>query len=306
MNDTASASRRIGLACALGSAAAFGTNIVSAQIAGAADLSGPLLVAYRVFLLLVLAFGAALLAGDRLVPVQSERRALLVFGLSCAAVGSAYLSSVAYIPVTVAAIVFYTFPILIVLAEPFVTGRRLGIGRILIAMLAFTGVALVVGPDINHLDPRGLGLAMLASVGAAIQFFSATAMPRTSTLTKLVWSQIIILPVTLVILAMTGGFRPPSAFAAAPYATAITIIGFVIGFLLQVLALARIEAGSAGIAFCAEPIFAALVAAIFLGERISLLQYAGGSLVIIAIIANVMIEYRGASAHNPPIPETAA
>lgn len=55
--DASTAQR--GLALALASAAAFGTNIVSAQLAGQAGLSGPLIVFYRVFLMLALAAGAA-------------------------------------------------------------------------------------------------------------------------------------------------------------------------------------------------------------------------------------------------------
>lgn len=285
-------SENTGILLAVGSAAAYGTNIVSAQIAGSAGLSGPLLVAYRVFLLLALTLAFALATGDRLGVRREERRPLLLFGLSSAFVGSAYLSSVAFVPVTVAAVVFYTFPILIVLAEPFVTGRRLGLGRKLIAFAAFTGVALVIGPDISHLDPRGLGLAAIASAGAALQFFAANAMPKTALSAKLVWSQIIILPVTLLILGLTGGFQPPSAFLAAPMAVTITLTGFLIGFVLQMLALVRITPGSAGIAFCAEPLFAAAIAAAVLGERISLLQYLGALVVIGAIITNVILEQR--------------
>jgi drug/metabolite transporter (DMT)-like permease len=249
-----------------------------------------LLVAYRVLLLLFLTMAVALATGDKLGVVREERRPLLLFGLSSAFVGSAYLSSVAFVPVTVAAVVFYTFPILIVLAEPFVTGHRLGLGRKMVALAAFAGVVLVIGPDIGQLDPRGLGLAAIASAGAALQFFSANNMPKTPLSAKLVWSQVIILPVTLLILGLTGGFQPPSAFMAAPAAVAITLIGFLIGFVLQMLALVRITPGSAGIAFCAEPLFAAAVAAIILGEKISLLQYAGAMVVIGAIIANVYLE----------------
>lgn len=285
-------SETAGILFALGSAAAYGTNIVSAQIAGTAGLSGPLLVAYRVLLLLVLTLVFAVAIGDRLKILPEERRPLLLFGLSSACVGSAYLSSVAFVPVTIAAVVFYTFPILIVLAEPFVTGRKMGLGRKLIALAAFAGVTLVIGPDIAGLDPRGLALAAVASAGAAMQFFTANAMPRTSLPAKLIWSQVIILPVTLLILMVTGGFRPPSAMLAAPLAVTITLVGFLIGFVLQMLALTRISPGSAGIAFCAEPLFAAAVAATVLGEKISLLQYLGGLLVIGAIITNVSLEQR--------------
>lgn len=284
--------RRTGTALALTAAALYGTNIVSAQIAGAAGLSGPLIVAYRVLAMLILAFGIAMLRRQSLDVPPSERKSLLVFGGSCAIVGMAYLSSVAFVPVTVAAVIFFTFPILIVLAEPLVTKRPLKTSRGLIALAAFCGVAIVIGPDIDRLDPRGIGLAFLASAGATFQFYSAGRMPRTSISAKIVWSHAIILPVTLLVLAITGGFRPPSAFAAAPFAAAVTILTFLFGFLLQVMALARISAASAGIAFCAEPVFAVLSAVAILGERIAPLQYGGAALVILAIITNIMLEWR--------------
>ena len=80
-------SENAGILLAVGSAAAYGTNIVSAQIAGSAGLSGPLLVAYRVFLLLALTLAFALATGDRLGVMREERRPLLLFGLSSAFVG---------------------------------------------------------------------------------------------------------------------------------------------------------------------------------------------------------------------------
>lgn len=284
--------RQQGIVMALGSAAAFGTNIVSAQIAGAAGISGPLIVFYRVFLMLALVVGAALLWRGPLAVPRGERRALLLFGIASALVGSAYLSSVAFLPVTVAAVVFYTFPVLIVLAEPLLTPARFSRDRFTIAIVAFIGVAMVVGPDWHGLDPRGLALALAASVLAATQFFAGSASSGTPLLPKLFWSHLTILPVTISILAVTGGFQAPGALALAPGAIAVTIGGYLIGFVLQVMALARVAPGPAGLAFCAEPVFAVLIAAIVLGERVGPLQYAGGALVVAAIMANVILEQK--------------
>lgn len=303
--DDATAQR--GLVLALASAAAFGTNIVSAQLAGQAGLSGPLLVFYRVFLMLALVVGAALLWRAGLSVPRRRWPALALFGVSSALVGSAYLSSVAFLPVTVAAVVFYTFPVLIVLAEPLLTPARFSLDRILTALVAFAGVALVVGPDWHGLDPRGLALALAASVLAATQFFSAAACGgETGTLPKLFWSHLLILPVTLAILGLTGLFLPPAALALAPIAVAVTIGGYLLGFVAQVLALARIAPGPAALAFCAEPVFAVAIAAAFLGERVGALQYAGGALVVGAILANVILEQKRARRSAAAAPGTSA
>ncbi|WP_439499243.1 DMT family transporter [Bosea sp. (in: a-proteobacteria)] len=286
------ATRQQGIALALASAAAFGSNIVAARLAGQAGLNGPLLVFYRVFVMLALVGLAAWLLRASFAVQPGQRRALFAFGLTSALVGSAYLSSVAFLPVTVAVVIFYTFPVLIVLTEPLLTSARFSLDRLAVAFLAFLGVAMVVGPDLHGLDPRGLALALAASVLAASQFFAGAACAQTPLVPKLFWSHLLILPVTAAILFLAGGFLPPSALALAPIAAAITIGGYLVGFLFQVMALARVAPGPAALAFCAEPVFAVAIAAFFLGERVGVLQYAGGALVVGAIITNVILEQK--------------
>lgn len=275
---------------ALASAGAYGTNIVSAQIAGQAGLNGPLLVFYRVFIMLALVGAAVAIWRTSLAVPRAERRALLLFGVTSALVGSAYLSSVAFLPVTVAAVVFFIYPVLIVLAEPFVTRMPFRPERLAAACAAFIGVAMVVGPDMHGLDPRGLVLALIASLTAATQFFAGAALSRTGLSARLFWSHLLILPVTALILTITGGFLPPGAFALAPIAAAVTIGGYLLGFLFQVIALTRISPGAAGLAFCAEPVCAVLIAAVVLGERLAPLQYAGCALVVATLVINVTLE----------------
>ena len=288
----AAAARRRGTVFAIGAAAAFGTNIVSVQIAGQAGLNGPLLVFLRVSVMLAIIGLAAWLWKAPLAVQKGQRPSLLLFGVSTALIGSAYLSSVAFLPVSVAAVVFYTFPILIVLAEPVLTTARFSLDRLLVALVAFIGVALVVGPDFHGLDWRGLALAMLASLAATAQFFAAAGSASTPVLPKLFWTHIVILPVTAAILVITSGFLPLSAVMLAPWAVALSLLSYLIGFLWQVLALMRIAPGAAGLAFCAEPVFAVAIAALVLGERLGPLQYAGGGLVVLAIMTNVILEQK--------------
>ncbi len=283
---------RQGMLLALASAAAFGTNIVSARIAGQAGLNGSLVVFYRVFVMLALVAGVAVLTRTALGVARERRGAVLLFGVASALVGCAYLSSVAFLPVSVAAVVFYTFPVLIVLAEPLLTPVRFSVDRLAVALAAFLGVAMVVGPDLHGFDWRGLALALAASVFAAAQFFAAARIATVPLLPKLFWAHLVTLPVTLAILTATAGFLPPQALLLAPMAVAVTVGGYLVGFLLQVLALARVAPGAAGLAFCAEPVFAVAIAAVVLGERLGALQYAGGGLVLAAIMANVILEQK--------------
>jgi drug/metabolite transporter (DMT)-like permease len=281
-----------GLLFALASASLYGFNIVYARIASFAGASGSAIVVYRVFLMLVLVGIVAAVTRRSLKAAREERDTLLLLGVSTAFVGLCYLSSVAFITVTAAAVVFYTFPILIVLASPFVEKTRLTPALLGVVALAILGVGLVVGPAFGDLDWRGLALAFAASIATAIQFFAAARCRRTGVMAKTFWIHLLVLPTAALISLAAGQLAPPSALALAPFAVAMTIGGYIIGFVLQFVALGRITAVAAGIIYCAEPVVAALSSALILNETLAPLQIAGGALVLAAIIANVLLEQR--------------
>lgn len=281
-----------GLAFALVSASLYGFNIVYARMASFAGASGSAIVVYRVLLMLGLVALVAIAMRHSLRMAREERVTILLLGVSTAFVGLCYLSSVAYIPVTVAAVMFYTFPILIVLASPFVEGTRLTPTLVSVVVLATLGVVLVVGPAFGDLDWRGLALAFGASVATAAQFFAAARCRKTGVVAKVFWIHLIVLPTAFLISLATGQLAGPSILALAPLAVGLTIGGYVFGFVLQFLALGRISAVAAGIIYCTEPVVAAVSSALILRESLAPLQIAGGALVLAAIIANVLLEQR--------------
>ncbi len=284
---------------ALGSAGLYGLNIVYAKVASLAGASGSAIVIYRVLLMLAI-LGIAVVAMRRSLAVAREERVtMLVLGVSTTLVGICYLSSVAFIPVTVAAVVFYTFPIIIVLASPFVDGTRLTSLLIGVVAVASIGVVMVVGPAFSGLDWRGLVLAFAASIATAIQFFAGARCRKTGVIAKVFWIHVLVLPTATLIGLVTGQLASPATLAAAPFAVAMTIMGYILGFMLQFLALGRITAVAAGIIYCTEPVVAAVSSSLILGETLSPVQLMGGILVLSAIVANVLLDQR--RANNAPI-----
>lgn len=275
-----------GLLLALASAAFYGVNIVAARVAGDAGISGVALVLYRIAPMLVVA-GVLAARGGLAVP-RGERLTVALLGLTTVGVGTAYFSAIAFVPVTVAVTVFYTYPALIVLIDPLAGGEPLDPARLGIVALAVAGVALVVGPVWQGLDPRGLALAGLASLATAAQFLVAARCPATPIGAKTIWVHLVLLPAVTVIALASGTLDPPSALLAAPVAVALTVAGYVLGFLLQMAALTRASAVVGGIAFCLEPVVAASAAALVLGERPGPLQLVGGALVLAAVAANAL------------------
>ena len=284
-----------GLVLTLASAGLFGMNTVFARLASFSGVGGTSLVFYRVLLMLLLVGAATALWRVSLAVPAGERGALLVAALATCVLGNAYLSSVAFVPVTVAVVVFYTFPVLIVLASPLVTASPLTPSLLAIAGTALLGVGLVVGPAFGDLDPRGLLLAFAASVAAAVQFFAFTGMRRTSLLAQVLWVHLVALPATAVLAFGFGSLNAPGDLGLAPLAAGLSVAGYIAGFALQLAALARISAVVAGIAYCAEPVVSALGSAAILGETLTGVQWLGGAAVIAAIAANVVREHRRAA-----------
>jgi drug/metabolite transporter (DMT)-like permease len=282
----------IGLMLALGGASAYGINIVFARMAADAGISGVSVVFYRVLLMLAVVALIAIMARRSLIVPRGERIAVLMLGLASTGVGIAYISSIAFIPVTVAVVIFYTYPILIVLLSPLIDGGGRRPELLVIAFVAFLGVALVVGPAFGELDWRGMALAAVASVSGTLQFFAATRTRRTETVTKIFWINVMVVPASVAIGLAFGSLAPPGALAAAPVVMLFVVATFMIAMLLQLAALVRAPAVVIGLAFCAEPLVASLASALVLGERLGPVQILGGALVIGAIAANVLIENR--------------
>jgi drug/metabolite transporter (DMT)-like permease len=279
-----------GLLFALGSAGLYGLNIVYARIAALSGASGPAIVLYRVLLILGVMAAAAVVMRRSLAVPREERVTMGLLGLTTAYVGLCYISSVAFIPVTVAAVIFYTYPTIIVLASPLVEKTRLTLPLLAVVMLALAGVIMVVGPAFDGLDWRGLALAFTAAIACATQFFTAARCHKTNAVAKVFWVHLLVLPVAVLVGAVTNQLAPPSILAAAPFAVFMTIGGYVFGFLFQMTALRRISPVAAGIIYCLEPVVAAFTSVMVLGETLNGMQIAGGVLVLAAIVTNILLQ----------------
>jgi drug/metabolite transporter (DMT)-like permease len=292
-------SRSGGILLALSGAFFYGFNITFAKIAAGLGVGGAMIVAERVLVMIAIGLTVGLIRRASFLLPRDERLPLVLLGLGSTGVSICYLSSVAFIPITIAAVIFYTFPILIVLLSPVVDKKPLTFAMVIIAILAFFGVVLVLGTTQGDLDPRGLALAAGASLSAALQFFAGTRCHTTSAPAKVVFTQAIVLPFALGTLILTGAQFTFETQINAFAPIWLTIGGFVLGFGFQILALARISAPLAGLAFCLEPVVAALTSALVLDERLSFVQYFGGALVIFAITATVIVEAQKNSSLNP-------
>jgi drug/metabolite transporter (DMT)-like permease len=285
----------LGIACALAAAALYGLvpNFVrAAYVDGVPPIESTL---FRTF---VIAVVFAVIGVAQGVSFTIPRAAVLSFvgqTVSTLFVSVAYLGSVQFIPVGLAVIIFFLFPVIIMLTAPLVERRNPGLFRLLIALLAFGGLAVAVGPSFDSLDMRGIVLAALASAGAALQFFSGRAISHYMTpaaFGSLV--HIVILPPILAIAlyAGSGGLRFfPGGGATTMGLLFLSGVGavYVFAYMVQMLSLRFAPASSVAPFFNLEPVVTTAIAAAILGERLQINQYAGGGLVLVALVASSLI-----------------
>lgn len=291
--STAPAARTLspGLLMLLVSASCYGLNTPFARKAAQLGAPGTDIVALRVLALIVGVALFAKLAGQSLAVARRDRPALFLLGLTSAGVGVCYLSAVAFVPVGVAALIFYTYPLLILIASPLVDGSRVTkIGLIAFA-LAFGGIAIAIGPDFSSFDWRGILLAFGASVSAAVQFFVASRAPGGGGAATILWVQVVVLPIAIAVsLIVSGGQVAGVAAGLIGAASPVfwTIALFMVAFVLHMRGMRGASPSASGLIYCLEPVVATLFAAYYLGERLHLAQYVGAAMVLSAIVLNTI------------------
>jgi len=288
----------LGIACALAAASIYGLIPNLARAGFENGVPGVEATLVRTTVIALVLGGVVLLHGESFKLPRAAWPSFAMQAVATAVVSVGYLWSVQYIPVGLAVIIFFTFPVVILLAAPLVEGHPPGLFRILIACVAFAGLAIAIGMDIGSLHWGGLALAAASSAGATLQFFSGRSMSRY--LPPAVFGSLIhvvIWPATLAIALWWGGGRlailTPDQVTILGYAAVIGLgLVYVGAYFTQMQALRNAPASVIAPYFNLEPVVTTLVAAIALGERLTPNQYIGGALVLAALAAAGLPERR--------------
>lgn len=288
------------MTAALAAGIAYGSNAPFATLASRVGVPAGDAVFWRAFLMLLLAGSFAFIGRGRSLPERRAIPPLLALGVATSITSIGYLSSVAFIPVSVAAIIFYTYPLFILLLTPLIERSAPDLSRLAVFAVAFSGIVLVVGPSLGALDGRGLALALLASAGATGMFYlSAQAMKRLDPMPAAFWVHLIVLPAAFVVALVSGG---PVELPHTASFTGIFIVicgSYLLGYVLQLFALRHLSPAAAGLLFLAEPAVAILTAALVLDERLTATQGLGCGIVFSSLVAATYLESRPAKGNAP-------
>ncbi len=155
--------------------------------------------------------------------------------------------------------------------------------------LATLGIYLLTAPDAGGLN-RGDLLTLVCAACFGGQIVAVAELSRAYDARRLVFIQI---AGSAVVGALAAVFleRPqirwtPGFMGALAYTVAFAST---ICFLLQMRAQRHMSSARAALIFCFEPLFAALTSWVVLGERLSVVQWAGGGLILAGM---VLVEVR--------------
>jgi drug/metabolite transporter (DMT)-like permease len=216
---------------------------------------------------------------------RAQRTSLGMIGLFWSGGMICYLSAVETISVSLAVLIFYTYPLLVLAWSIF--RRQLPPSPFLIAlfMAAFYGLYLALSGSEIHLGFGGVLFALLASCGAAFTFIrGARVAPGLSPLVMTFWINatglLLILPLLLNGVAMPATMQGMTALVLAT-------LFYLVAILSQFEALARLPAARAAFLLNLEPVVSIVLARLVLDETLSLTQASGVILVITVIILSL-------------------
>ena len=237
-------------------------------------------------LIATLAFGLLLLLQRKSFRVaRIHRRSLAMIGLFWSGGMICYLSAVETISVSLAVLMFYTYPLLVLTWS--ILRRRLPASLPLIVLFAaaFLGLYLALSGSEIRLDLGGVLFALLASCGAAFTFIrGAHVAPALSPLVMTFWINatglLLIAPLLLDGIAMPARLDGMIALALA------TLL-YLVAILSQFEALARLPAARAAFLLNLEPVVSILLAYLVLQESLTMMQTSGVILVISVIVLSL-------------------
>ncbi len=264
-------------------ALAFTSSVILARLAYDAGSDAVTVLALRYIVAALLLYLYFRLRGQAAWLPRPLARKAVGIGLLVAAYAYGYLGAVQYIPVSLAVLIFYTYPLLTGLGARLFEREALGASKLVALAAGLLGVALAVEVSFTGLDGRGLALAALGAVGlAATIIMSQRTMRAAGSLSVTFYVNLVAALTYLAVGLLRGGFALPStaagwhALLAMPLFFSVAITGFF-------AAVSLIGGVRTATMMNTEPVFTVLGAVLILGEHLAPLQLAGAALVVLAI-----------------------
>jgi drug/metabolite transporter (DMT)-like permease len=196
-----------------------------------------------------------------------------------------FIGSVGYVPIAVAVLVFFTYPVLVAVAVHWRGGERLTPAKAALMPVVLLGLALVLGPEYETLDPTGIALAALAAVAVSGMILASTRVLAHATSTQVNFHVTTANSVAFALLTSAAGAWALPQGGIGWLGIVGAGLGTGLGLLTFYAALRHLSPVRVTMISNVEPLLSVLFAAAILGERLSALRWLGVVVVIAALLA---------------------
>jgi probable blue pigment (indigoidine) exporter len=217
----------------------------------------------------------------------SSRARWFAYGIGALFAGNVYALYVALdrLPVAIAILTYFTYPLFTGLV-----GAAFGIEKLTwrgatAAIVAFFGLALAIGAHAKGLSIIGLAGGITASLLRVAMLLITRAWLSGADARQITWHSFVSSTVLLALVALvTWNFHPPQSvsgwFALAGLSVTTTLAVFAV-----FVSVAKVGPFRTALFMNLEPLLAAILGVIVLGEVLTPLQMLGGAVMIAALIA---------------------
>lgn len=281
------------------SATAFGTLAIFAKLAYAQGLGTEQTLAFRFVIAAAGMWALALVL--RQSPLGFRRKRLLALFAMGAVVYTAqaltYFIALRTLPASLCVLIAYIYPSLVVLAGWLFLHRPISIWVGVALVASFLGVALLVGGARFQ-----VAWALVFAVASPMIYTAYILIgERVMSGVPAVGASAAIMSGTAIafcaLAGVEGQLQLPQTLTAWAVAVGIAVFPTMIAISFFMAGLPRVGASRAALLSTWEPVVTVMLAVLLLGDRFSLVQAAGGALVILAVIV-----VQGAHAGGPAEP----
>ncbi|HPE36882.1 MAG TPA: EamA family transporter [Spirochaetales bacterium] len=285
-------SRAAGVGLALVSATSFATLGLLAKFVYAEGFSVPQALAWR-FTIAASALWLWLLArGGWKRSARDYRSALLLGALGFSPQAGLYFLTVRHLDPGLASLLLYLYPAFVVGLSALVFGERPRSRQLAALILALAGCVLTLGargsyPVIGYV----FGVAVAASYAAYLvagERVLARLDPVFATTCVMTAAALVYWVVTLI----DGSTRLPSGPGSVFGLLGLAMLATVLPIVTLFAAIKAIGASDASLVSTVEPLVTIALSAVFLGERLSAVQLAGGAFILAGVLALNLPERR--------------
>ena len=297
MTETDSPGRPwLGAACGLAAALCFSSGVMLSPTVYAAGSNAPTIVAARLALLLPVFLGYAWVARQPIRLPLRARLFALALGVVTACQTLAIFTSYRYIPISLATLIEYTYPLLTLLAMRILYGEALTPGRLAAFAAAIAGVCLALRVDFAEIHPIGLVLAVTSALIVGGRLIASSRFLRASDpIRLLIHMQMGGLAVALPLFGLTGRIVLPDAATGIAALLGMSALSG-IGTLLSLTAVRLAGPSRTAMAQTGEVVFTVALAALLLGESLTPQKMLGAGLVLAAVLGLQFLRTTGSRA----------